>query len=242
MTILTEYPKWFILLCLLAAALYAGALYFRDKFNRTYGNRLATVLGILRFVATATLAFFVLKPLIKTIKRDVEKPIIVIAQDNSESLTISGDSALYKGAYLESLKALQQELGENYDVKGYTFGSEVHEGLDSISYTEKQTDFTNLLEEINTRYSGRNLGAIIIGSDGLYNKGSNPIYGYSKLNAPVYTIALGDTTVHRDVLLSEVAANRLAYLNNRFPISITVEGRKASGKVRLQMVQRRGKI
>jgi hypothetical protein len=242
MTILTEYPKWFILLCILAAAVYAGALYFRDKFNRTYGNRLATVLGILRFVAVATLAFFVLKPLIKTIKRDVEKPIIVIAQDNSESLTISGDSGLYKGAYLESLRALQQELGEDYEVKGYTFGSSVHEGLDSVSFKEKQTDFTNLLEEINTRYSGRNLGAIIIGSDGLYNKGSNPIYSYSKLNAPIYTIALGDTTVHRDVLLSEVAANRLAYLHNRFPISITVEGRKASGETVQLTVTHKGNV
>ncbi|MFZ4784718.1 MAG: hypothetical protein ACOYLH_04515 [Flavobacteriales bacterium] len=242
MTILTEYPSWFILICVVAAAAYSGALYFRDKFNRTYGTKLASVLGVLRFIAVFFLSIFVLKPLIKTISHDVEKPVIVIAQDNSESLKINKDSAFYKGEYLNQLRQLQSALGEDYDVRGYQFGSAVKEGLDSISFNEKQTDFSGLLEELNTRYSGRNLGAIVIGSDGLYNKGSNPVYAYEKLKAPVYTIALGDTTVHRDVLIAEVAANRLAYLNNRFPISITVEGRKAAGETVQVTVTHKGNV
>jgi hypothetical protein len=221
-------------------AVYAGALYFRDRFNRTYGSRLAGLLAAMRFGVVTLIAFFLLKPLIKTIQREVEKPIIIIAQDNSQSLSLVKDSAMYKTSYLDQLKSLKDALGEDYDVRSYSFGDQIKEGLDSISLQEKETNFSGLLEEINTKFAGRNLGALIIGSDGIYNKGSNPIYSYNKLNAPVYTIALGDTTVRKDALIAEVAANRLAYLNNKFPISISVEGRKCAGETVQVTVSHKG--
>ncbi|HEY8403189.1 MAG TPA: hypothetical protein VIK71_01135 [Flavobacteriales bacterium] len=240
MSIITEAPSWFILLCLLAGVIYAGALYFRDRFNKTYGKPLATLLGLLRFASVALLAFFLLKPLIKSINRTVEKPVIVIAQDNSESLVVGKDSTYHKGVYKQQLQELLKQFGEDYDVHTYRFGNEVRQGIDSLDYSEKFTDFSNLLDEIYTTFSGRNLGAIVVASDGLYNKGSNPIYAYKKLNVPVYTVALGDTTVHKDVLLAEVSANRLAYLGNKFPIEITVEGRKAAGETATLTVSRKG--
>jgi hypothetical protein len=240
MTIITDAPSWLILACILMGAVYAGALYFRDRFNRTYGSRLAGLLAAMRFGVVTLIAFFLLKPLIKTIQREVEKPIIIIAQDNSQSLSLVKDSAMYKTTYLDQLKSLKDALGEDYDVRSYSFGDQIREGLDSISLQEKETNFSGLLEEINTKFAGRNLGALIIGSDGIYNKGSNPIYAYNKLNAPVYTVALGDTTVRKDALIAEVAANRLAYLNNKFPISISVEGRKCAGETVQLTVSHKG--
>jgi len=240
MTIITDAPSWLILACILMGAVYAGALYFRDRFNRTYGSRLAGLLAAMRFGVVTLIAFFLLKPLIKTIQREVEKPIIIIAQDNSQSLSLVKDSAVYKTTYLDQLKSLKDALGEDYDVRSYSFGDQIREGLDSISLQEKETNFSGLLEEINTKFAGRNLGALIIGSDGIYNKGSNPIYAYNKLNAPVYTVALGDTTVRKDALIAEVVANRLAYLNNKFPISVSVEGRKCAGETVQLTVSHKG--
>ncbi len=240
MSIVTEAPIWFLLLCILAGLIYAGALYFRDRFNRTYGSFLASVLGTLRFCCITLLAFFLLKPLIKTINRDVEKPIIVVAQDNSQSLVVGADSSYYNNEYQQQLKGLINQFGEDYEIRSYNFGSEVREGIDSLKYNEKLTDFSKLLDEVYNKFSGRNLGAIIVASDGLYNKGSNPVYAYKKLNAPVFTIALGDTTVHKDVLLSNVAANRLAYLGNQFPMKIMVEGRKAQGETATLTVSKKG--
>lgn len=242
MEILTQSPSWFILLCLLAGTIYAGALYFRDKFNRTYGTPLASLLGAIRFVAVSLLAFFLLKPLIKSTNKEVEKPIVVIAQDNSESLSVVADSSYYKSTYLDNLRALKEALGEEYDVRTFSFGDKFEEGIDSVNFKAPLTDYSNLFNELTNRFSGRNLGAIIFASDGLYNKGSNPSYSYKKLNAPVYTVALGDTTVHKDVLISEVAANRLAYLNNQFPIQITVEGRKAAGETVQVTVSNKGNV
>lgn len=229
-----------MLFCLMAGVIYAGALYFRDRFNRTYGTPLATLLGVLRFACVSLLSLFLLKPLIKTIEREIEKPIIVIAQDNSASLTVGADSSTYRGAYLDQLKQLASSFGGDYDVRTLTFGDGVKEGLDSIDYTDDFTDYSQLQEEITTRFSGRNLGALIVASDGLYNRGSNPVYTYEKMNAPVFTIALGDTTVHKDALISDVAVNRLAYLGNRFPLEIVLEGRKASAESATVTVSRKG--
>jgi hypothetical protein len=240
MSIITQAPAWLMMFCLLAGIVYAGALYFRDRFNRTYGTPLATALGILRFACVTLISLFLLKPLIKTIERTVEKPIVVIAQDNSQSLVVGADSTYYKNEYKNQLAAFAASFGEDYDVRTFTFGEKVKEGIDSLSFDEQLTDYSDFLEEIYTRFSGRNLGAVVLASDGLYNKGSNPIHSYKKLNVPVYTIALGDTTIHKDALIANVAANRLAYLGNRFPMEITVEGRKAKGETVTLTVSRKG--
>ena len=242
MSIVTQAPPWLILFCLLAGIVYAGALYFRDRFNRTYGTPLATGLGVLRFACVTLLCIFLLKPLLKTIERNVEKPIVVIAQDNSQSLVVGADSSYYNNDYKTQLAQLASSFGEDYDVRTFTFGDKVRDGIDSLQYDEQLTDYSSFLEEIYTRFSGRNLGAVIMASDGLYNKGSNPVHSYKKLNVPVYTIALGDTTIHKDALIANVAANRLAYLGNRFPMEITVEGRKATNETVVLTVTRKGTV
>lgn len=240
MSIVTQAPAWLVMFCLLAGIVYAGALYFRDRFNRTYGTPLATALGVLRFACVTLISLFLLKPLIKTIDRTVEKPIVVIAQDNSQSLVVGDDSSYYNNEYKKQLAEFAASFGEDYDVRTFTFGEKVQDGIDSLHFDEQLTDYSDFLEEIYTRFSGRNLGAVVMASDGLYNKGSNPIHSYKKLNVPVYTIALGDTTIHKDALIANVAANRLAYLGNRFPIEIIVEGRKAAGETVTLTVSRKG--
>ena len=240
MSIITQAPAWLIFFCLLAGIVYAGALYFRDRFNRTYGTPLATALGVLRFACVTLISLFLLKPLIKTMDRTVEKPIVVIAQDNSQSLVVGADSNYYTNEYKNLLSEFSSSFGDDYDVRTFTFGERVHEGIDSLRFDEKITDFSDFLEEIYSRFSGRNLGAVVIASDGLYNKGSNPVHSYKKLNVPVYTIALGDTSIHKDALIANIAANRLAYLGNRFPMEILVEGRKAAGESVTLTVSRKG--
>jgi hypothetical protein len=47
--------------------------------------------------------------------------------------------------------------------------------------------------------------------------------------APVYTIALGDTNVRKDVILARVNHNRFAYLGNNFPLEIVAEAKQFKG-------------
>ena len=55
----------------------------------------------------------------------------------------------------------------------YNYSDDVSEGFSSKKIGES-TDISNLIDEVELKYSGRNLLAIVASSDGLYNKGSNP--------------------------------------------------------------------
>ncbi|MGB1032981.1 MAG: hypothetical protein ACPGWM_10205, partial [Flavobacteriales bacterium] len=178
----------------------------------------------------------------KSITSDVEDPIVIVVQDNSESLVLGKDSSFIKGDYQQQLKNLETELKESFEVKSFKFGDHVSESLDGIAYNEKSTDFSLLLDELFSKFSHRNLGAIVIASDGIYNKGSNPAYSFKKLKAPIYTIALGDTIDQKDFRIIEVAHNRLAYLGNDFPLEISIEGKKCQGETSILTVERNGNV
>jgi hypothetical protein len=232
MNIVTESPLWFVIFCIVAGIAYAGILYYRDKKLNEISAWLVRLMAGFRFLVITILSFLLLSPLIKTISREVEKPVIVVAQDNSESLVVGKDSAFYKKEYKQNLQKFIDKLNDKYEVRFYSFADKIKElsTTDSLTFNEKQTDISSLFDEIETRYSNRNLGAILLATDGLYNKGANPVYSSGKIKTPVYTIALGDTTVKKDIVLLKVEHNRLAYLGNKFPMQIVVDAKQLKGK------------
>ncbi len=225
---LTELPTWWVLICLAAGFLYALVLYRKDHSFDSIHPWLRKLLFGLRAVLVFFLALLLLTPLLKTLTREKEKPVIIIAQDNSQSIVINKDSAYYRNEYKKQLTDFTDGLKEKFDVKELNWGDKVSDGID-FSFSEKQTDFSSLFSQINDRYEDRNIGAVIIAGDGLYNRGSSPVYDESILKVPYFTIALGDTTVQKDLLISKVNFNKTVYLGNSFPIEITVDARRLNG-------------
>ncbi|MCF8303774.1 MAG: hypothetical protein K9I94_10910 [Bacteroidales bacterium] len=226
--ILTEQSPWFIPLCLVGGALYAFILYYRERDNE-FSARLRWMLATFRFVAVSIIAFLLLSPLVKTISEVKEKPIVVIAQDNTRSVVTNRDSSYYNSEYLQRLQQVAGQLEEGYEVKTYSFGEEVNEGLPE-DFTGRQTNFDELFESLRTRFTNRNVGALVLASDGIYNRGMNPVYSARNLEFPVYTVALGDTTLPRDLILTEVNSNRIAYSGNKFPMEAIVQANRLKGK------------
>lgn len=229
LAVVTEAPSWYMLLCVLAAALYAGVLYFREARLKDLRNWLRGLMAGFRFIVVFILAFLLLSPLLKSTFRKVEKPVIVIAQDASGSLLMGKDSAFNKTEYPEKIRQLIEALSEKYDVKPYSFGDHFRKDAD-FSYPDKFTDFSALFEEIETRYSDQNLGAVVVASDGIYNQGQSPVYAAERIKAPVFTIALGDTTVRKDLVLTKVVHNRIAFLGNTFPLEVVVDAHRCEGE------------
>ena len=229
LSLVTESPLWFSIFCLMAGMAYASLLYYRDTKLVEVKPWLKILLASLRFVVVTLLAFLLLSPLLKTIFREVEKPVIVVAQDNSESLVIGKDSSFYKKDYKEKLNSFIQKLSDKYEVRTYSFGDKISSTI-PFDYSDKQTDISSLMDEIDTRYANRNLGAVVLCSDGLYNKGEDPVYASENIKAPVFTVALGDTTIKKDVVITKVRHNRMAYLGNTFPVEILLEAHQFKGK------------
>jgi hypothetical protein len=241
LNLITSYPLWFVLFCLLLGISYALILYYKQSKIQDLSKNSKTILATLRFLTVSFIAFLLLSPMLKTIQREIEKPIVVIAQDQSQSIVLNKDSAYYNSQYLTDLQKMADELSEKYDVKTFSFGDKLTEGL-AGKYEEKFSDYSNFFDEVYNRFSNRNIGAIVFASDGIFNRGSNPVYNIKKLKTPIYTIALGDTTIQKDLIVKEVAHNQLAYLGNDFPIEIIVEANKLNGKSSKVTVSKNGNI
>lgn len=155
--------------------------------------------------------------------------MVIIAQDNSESVASLKDSGFYKGEYQRNMQQFAADLSKKYDVRTYTFGEKVTNSS-SFAFNEKQTDISGVFNEIAGVYGNRNVGAVVLASDGLYNKGSSPLYAAEKLKFPVYTLALGDTNVRKDIILTKVNHNRFAYLGNKFPLEVVIDAKQCRGK------------
>lgn len=218
---------WLVLICMLAGLLYALALYYREQ-RYEFSQSRKLVMGVVRAVAVAFISFFLLSPLFLTTTRQVEEPVIIIAQDHSASVLARSDSLFYLNEYPLMLNSLIQELGQSNEVRSYSFGETLREGID-FEYTDRQTNIAEVLTETRSRYLNRNVGALIIASDGIYNQGIHPLYALEYLPFPVYIIALGDTTPVRDAAIVNVAHNRIAYLDNIFPIEVHVRGTLCDG-------------
>ena len=233
--ILTEYPLWFVLFCVALGASYAMVLYYRE-FRSEFQAYLKGILGALRFIAITAISFLLLSPFVRSVDRIKQKPYIIIAQDNSASVVISTDSIFYRNEYLSSLDRLSADLATIGEVKEYTFGEEVKalppgSGFSGVvDYSERLTDLSGLFSEMENLYSNLNVGALILASDGIYNTGSNPLYSSAGWTFPVYTVALGDTSVRKDLVLSRVNYNRLVYMDNKFPLEIVIHGNECQSQ------------
>lgn len=227
-----ELPWYFLFFCLLAGAAYAALLYWLQWGRLTdvstmFSKRVRWLLSALRFLAVSLIALLLLAPLSKRIVHDHEKPIIVVAQDQSQSIMLCKDSAFYRSDYASNMEQLIKQLSKNYEVQELPYGG-------------RTTDISAALTDIADQFQGRNVGAVLLTSDGIYNQGSNPTTLLSRCSFPIYTVALGDTSIRRDAAVSQVRYNNIAYLGNQFPLEVTVRASQLRGEQKLLTVSQKG--
>ncbi len=227
MGLVTEYPIGFIFLCILLGVVYALTLYYQD-IKRGLIPALRWLLLVFRFLSVTLISFLLLGPLIRQSDNLIEKPIIILGIDNSRSMVLVSDSDYYRTIFPKSVNDLVVALQKKCDVRIYSYGSSLESGFDG-SYRGLKTDISSFFNEVNTRFSNRNAAALILATDGIYNQGSDPFYAARKISFPIYTIALGDTLLKKDILIRKVIVNKTAYKGDKFPVEVLVEMNKCSG-------------
>ena len=226
---------WFILLCLLAGLVYAWLLY-KPSEKHPWSGTLNKLLFALRFLLVSALALLLLGPYVKQLKRTFEEPTFVVAVDNSLSL-----SNIYDSTRLQQIKQeverLKATLGEKAQVQVRSLSREMPP--DSLDFSEKSTNLSQLLEEVRAEYENRNLAGLVLLSDGIYNRGTSPTY--SPYGFPVHTVGLGDTIPQRDLNLKNLYYNKVAYQGNKFRILAELEQTGFSGETINISVRQNGK-
>ncbi len=229
MNLISELPLYYLILCLAVGLGYAYLLYRNEKKKETFSNSILYTLFTLRFFSVLMISLMLMSFLMKRNINQTEKPLIILALDNSASVINSKDSAEIKTEFIQRLNKLTTTLAEKYNVQTLLFGNKITQG--SVpDFNDKETDISQLLNDIDNNYANQNIGALVISSDGIINKGMSPLGFAEKFKFPIYTIALGDTTLKKDLLLQKVNHNQVVYLGNKFPVEVVIQSLKLNGK------------
>jgi hypothetical protein len=228
---------WWALACLALGLLYAWLLYRQPvSLNNTFRYGLFGLRALVIFI----IAFLLLAPLLKSVTQQPQKPLVLILQDNSESLKLFQAPSDKITSLPIDLDAVKTALGDNYEVHEFNFDRALHDGL-SNKFNGKQTDISAALKSLDDQYVNQNIGAVILATDGLYNQGSDPQYEAKNFKSTIYTVALGDTTPKRDLLIGNVNYNKTVFLGNDFEVEVLAEAYQSKGETMRLSVTEDGK-
>lgn len=227
-SITIPFPWWYLIGCLLLGALAAALLYYRESVFAEKPRTLRLGLAVLRGMTVALLAFLLLSPLLKRMETEIRKPAVVFLHDASESLA--------RGVGRDSLERLRSGLADlayglsgDYDVEHLSFGEMVRTGIPD-TFMDKETDLEQALRHVGEVFDPRQLGAVILVSDGIHNRGAHPLYSPALGKAPLYSVAIGDPTPSRDLAIKRLFHNRIAYKGDRFTVQLDISARYAEGE------------
>ena len=216
-------PIWILALSLLAGLSAATLLYFRNK-KQHYGKALNAILFVLRTLMVGLVVLLLFNPLIRQKFISVETPTIILAHDNSSSVVLCKDSVYYKKDYQTQFEQFRKDLNADFQVDEYLFGEEVRD-FEQLDFSDQLTDLSSLIKTLDRRYYKRNVGAVVLFSDGIYNRGFEPELVAENFPFPIHTVVLGDTVSYPDLAIRDVHYNKVVSLGATFPVRVTVAAR-----------------
>ena len=176
------------------------------------------VYGSLRFITFFSILILLINPKFKTHNYFLVKPNLPILIDNSESINHFNYGKMVT-EFVTSIK-VNKALNDKFDIHYYTFGNEF-KLLDSLTFSEKNTNIYNALNLTNSVYDHEVAPTLLI-TDGNQTLGSDYKYIASQYRNAIYPIIVGDSIRYSDLKITSVLTNRYSFLNNQFPAELTV--------------------
>ncbi|WP_192821615.1 vWA domain-containing protein [Rufibacter sp. LB8] len=233
----TVYSPWYLLLCLAAGIGISWLLY---RKSGPWPTGLRWFLATLRAVLVTLVCFLLLEPYTRRIKQEELKPTVVLALDNSESVALFTP----KDQLNSALQALDG-LAERLRAKGLRVEYEINSADSAVTnfaeipFAAPVTNLHALLETGRRKYQKENLAALVLISDGIHNQGPTPTF--QNYAANVYPVALGDSIPKPDVVLEELAYNKVNYSGTSFPVQARLRHTGFAGTTVTVLLQEGGK-
>ncbi len=231
-TLVADYPWYHPAICIIAALALTAVSYYRNKKFDDFKRFKVWLLASLRFLALLLTALLLMNIFIRRSVQRTERPVLAIAIDNSESMLMRGQQAADSlKAFKTSLSKMAESLSDKFNVRIFGFGDKCEtKDIGALDFSDKYTDFSNMLETMRSTLYNTNTGALVIISDGIYNRGQNPAYTATSIGKKIHTVTLGDTSSYKDIAITKCVYNETAFIGNEFPIEITANARMLNGK------------
>ena len=238
----TKYWVIILLAIIIATLGIVFTLYYRSRENKELTKNQTRFLMGLRFLSFFIIAFLLLSPFIRNLKKITKNPIIVAAWDNSRSMIAAEDSTQTVAEVSQIRDKIRSKLENNYSVVEYSFGEKTTSNT-PLNLADKKSDYSDIIMSVANNHFNENIGALIIAGDGIYNQGKNPLNLLNEVDFPIYTIGFGDTTKIADARIQKIQVNRTSFSGNRFPVEIDVQFSKLKGKsLKLSVIQNNNEL
>ncbi len=133
-------------------------------------------------------------------------------------------------------------MNADFQVDEYLFGEEVRD-FEQLNFSDQLTDLSSLIKTLDRRYYKRNVGAVLLFSDGIYNRGFEPELVAENFPFPIHTVVLGDTVSYPDLAIRNVHYNnKVVSLGATFPVRVTVAARDLAGRKAQLTLKESGRV
>ncbi|MEX2396316.1 MAG: hypothetical protein WD491_04780, partial [Balneolales bacterium] len=203
------------------AALSLGIAYWTYRNIGGLSKSVRLVLISLRALVFLVLILLLLNPVFNIEQENLIKPEIAVLLDNSQSSII--DKGEYSGEpdYQQVINTLGLRDTSNVRFETYSFDNDlVQASPDSLTFNGTETNINKALTTF--REQKGNEQAVILISDGIYNKSRDPSYTAGRFPLPVFSLALGDTARLNDLIVQNVTNNNSGYKNTVTPVVASV--------------------
>src|SRR5580693_7295424 len=236
--LLGAWPKWMLVLLILAAA--AGlAWLIRSRMAQAApvmrGRRAWIVWGLQTLLA-AMLLVLLWQPAITVAELKPQQNIIAVLVDDSRSMAIS-EGGLTRQA--QAVQALQNgvlaSLNRSFQTRLYRV-DDVPARIDSLKELQPNAPSTRIgdsLKQLSEETSDLPIGAVVLLSDGDDNTGGISADAISALRArhiPVHTVGFGRERAEHDVELDDAVVAPRALAGSRLAAKITFHQRGYAGQ------------
>jgi len=177
-------------------------------------SKLKMLFTFLRFLTIFSVLLLLINPKFEKVNISTEKPNLVLAIDNSNSIIhLNQDENLT--ALIDEIKN-NKELQDKFNIDLFSFGKKLNT-LDSLTYNERQTNIDKAFRELSQIYKNT-ISPILLLTDGNQTYGNDYSFTALKNKQPIYSVILGDTITYSDLKIKQLNANKYTFLKNKFPV------------------------
>jgi len=221
------FPWWYTALCLLVGLAFAALLYNKTAFDHPWAKWAKYLLFTLRALAVAIICFLLCSPILKHISYTEQKPSIVIGVDQSQSVGFALKNRQTQIA--KKISEIKEKLSNNYNVSVLSIGNDLKNEV-TDKFDKKATNINQFFENINESSNYASLGAVVLLSDGIFNTGPSPLFEASRIKAPIYTVAVGDTTPAMDLTIRNTIHNEIGFMGDISKIQVDIQAYNLKGR------------
>ncbi|MGM5471395.1 VWA domain-containing protein [Flavobacteriaceae bacterium LMO-SS05] len=205
-----------ILLIILAGILALSLALFQYLYQSKNRSGVYKLLAFLRFLTFFSVLLLLINPKFDKITYYNEKPNLIIALDNSESIAYLNQDEKAK-TLVESLMS-NDSLNTRFNLEFYTFGKDLN-ASGAITFKEKQSNLAKIFKRLSEVHS-HSISPTILITDGNQTYGNDYQFSAQQYKQPTFPVILGDTTTYSDLKIEQLNVNKYAYLKNKFPVEI----------------------